>query len=246
MLISVLHNIGGTYRRGFELFSLAPLIVALAVIPEFIQHVAEIYLGMFDNIDRARALADDPTRWAFGYVKVAGVILTIFASARFWGVRSTGRTWWRFGDVALQRFVVAFALFMLVPFLSKPLYPHLSPATAAALDVFLAVASLPFLLPALGGLFGDREIDLREGHRRWRAFPLLIILLVAGYGPAFLVHMGLHKLAMGAPLSVVWLLMAGDALVVGLLASLTGAALALGYRAAFPSLPDQPAAGSTT
>ena len=49
------------YRLGFSLFWLAPMAVALVVIPEFAQHVAEIKLGMFESRAAAHALSMDVT-----------------------------------------------------------------------------------------------------------------------------------------------------------------------------------------
>lgn len=45
------------YRGSMVLFTAAPLIVAIAAIPEFLQHVVEINIGMFDSRAAAHALA---------------------------------------------------------------------------------------------------------------------------------------------------------------------------------------------
>ena len=44
-----------TYRHGGHMVVMAPLILAIAVVPEFLQHIGEIHLGMFDSVDRFRA-----------------------------------------------------------------------------------------------------------------------------------------------------------------------------------------------
>lgn len=72
------------YPRGVSMIWLAPAALALVVIPEFAQHVVEVRLGMFDSVEAARSIQNDPTRWAFGYVKIAGLVLTFLAAARFW------------------------------------------------------------------------------------------------------------------------------------------------------------------
>ncbi|MFN3511007.1 MAG: hypothetical protein ACK4ZA_06600, partial [Tsuneonella troitsensis] len=60
--------IGALIRRtrdvavdSFRIWWLAPVIPLIAVLPEFAQHVAEVRLGMFDSIEQARAIANDPT-----------------------------------------------------------------------------------------------------------------------------------------------------------------------------------------
>ena len=58
----LLSSIVALYRRGISMLWVAPAVLALVVVPEFLQHVAEINLGMFDNRESARAAAEDPLR----------------------------------------------------------------------------------------------------------------------------------------------------------------------------------------
>jgi hypothetical protein len=226
------------YRRGFALFLLAPLIVALVVIPEFLQHIVEIRLGMFESVERFRALGSDPTRWAFGYVKLAGLALSMVAAARFWGVRETGGIWWNLRDVAWIPLCIGTALFIFVPAVSDPFVGRIPEWLHQIILWGLSIAVLPLLFVVLAALFGDRSTRFVEGYRRgWRWLPLLALLLVVAYGPALALHLGLHRLAAGLATPIVWALMTVDALVVGLLASLAGAALSLAYRAWRPGRP---------
>ena len=223
------------YSRGFALFLLAPVIIAIVAIPEFLQHIAEIRLGMFDSIEHARALANDPQRWAFGYAKVGGMTIAIFAAARFWGARDHGGSWWRLGNIAWWPLVVGLALFVLPPALFDWARPWLPAWAYWTGYVAASLGTPPLIFSILAALVGDRRVGPRGSFwldGRW--LPLLLILLIAAYAPGMAVHYGLHRLAMGAPAALVWLLMAADALVVGLMASLIGAAFSLAYGAARP------------
>jgi hypothetical protein len=223
--------LGLLYRRGFALFVLAPVIVAVVVLPEFLQHIAEIRLGMFDSREAAHALANDPTRWAFGYAKLAGLALAMFAAARFWLVQRRG-CWWRLGDVAWLQFVVAAVLFLFVPTAADPMRGMIPEWAYYAVVGVLSLARLPLLFAAMAALAGKRDWSLLRHYRRdWRWIPLLLVLLVAAYAPLVL-HYGFHRLALGAPKLVIWPLMAMDALTVGLLASLVGAAFSVAYESA--------------
>lgn len=220
------------YRRGFLLFALAPLIVALVVLPEFLQHVVEIRLGMFESIARARELANDPTRWAFGYVKLTGFLLAILGAARFWNAREQGGRWWDLRNVAWIRLALGVALFVGASALPEPLHGRVPEWAFQLLYWSLSLATLPLLLVILGALFGENGGSLVAGYLRgWRWLPLLLLLLVAAYGPAMAVHYGLHRLAVGQPAALIWPLMTLDSLVVGLNAALVGGALSLACRA---------------
>lgn len=220
------------YRLGLGLFVTAPVAVAPVAVPEFAQHVAEIAIGMFDSRAAARALSADPTRMAFGYAKLAGLALAFLACARAVWCRLEGGRWYDLRDVAWVRLGIGFAAFMAIGGLGMPLGHSLPPSALLPLNVILSIASLPFLLVALAGLFGDRETAWRDILRRgWPGVLLLVLLFLTGFAPAQGVHMGNHLLAFGRPAAVVWALMVWDSLVVGALAALTGAAFALAYAA---------------
>jgi len=224
------------YSRGFALFALAPLIIAIVTIPEFVQHTAEIRLGMFDDIETARGVANGAERWAFGYAKLAGLLIGMFGAARFWGLRDRGAgRWWSPRDIVWMPLAAGLVLFLFVPSLPDLIHPWLPEWAYQTLYWGLSLAVIPFLFVILGALFGDRSVGPFANYwRDWRWVPLLLLLLVAAYAPAMGVHYGLHRLAMGLPRLAVWPIMAVDALVVALLASLAGAAFSVAYRAARP------------
>lgn len=222
------------YRHGLTLFVVAPVAVALIVVPEFVQHVVEIDLGMFDSREAARALANDPTRWAFGYAKLTGLVLAFLACARaVWARLESGPRWYDLRGIAWGRLVVGLALFMAVGSIAAPFSGRVDPRLVLGLNVIGTIASLPFLFLALAGLFGDRTTPWRPLLTRcWPAVALLLLLLLSGFGALQAVHMADHLLAFGRPAPLVWALMVWDSLVVGALAATTGAAFALSYRLA--------------
>lgn len=231
-LATLLHALVATYRRGFALFLLAPAAVALVVVPEFAQHVVEIQGGMFDSRAAAHAFADDPLRWAFGYAKLTGLALAFLASARFWWTREHGGSWWRLGDIAWGKLLLGLLLFVAVPTPVALLEGRVDPLLYQVVMWTVSIATLPFALLLLAGLFGDRAMTVRTiVTRGWLWLPLLIVLLVVAFLPAQLLHGQLHTWSLGQPVALVWALMTFDSLLVGLLASLTGAALFTGYDA---------------
>ncbi len=228
----LLRSVIDLYPRGVALFWLAPAVLALVVVPEFIQHVAEIELGMFGKGESARAVADDPLRWAFGYVKIAGLVLTFLAAARFWWVRASEQRWWDLRTVAWGRFLAGLLLFGALPLLGELIEPVAGTTAKDIATWLITFATLPFLLLMLAGLFGDRQTTLRQMWTGgWPALLMLCVLVPLAFAPAQILHGFNHRWAFGAEPVLVWVLMIFDSLVVGLLAALTGTALFLGYAA---------------
>lgn len=231
-LALLFRSIVDLYPRGVALFWLAPAVLALVVVPEFLQHVAEIELGMFDNGESARKVADDPIRWAFGYAKIAGLILAFFAAARFWWLRGGEQRWWDLRTVAWGRFLAGLLLFCGLPLLGELIEPVAGTTAKDVATWLITFATLPFLLLMLAGLFGDRQTTLRQMWTRgWPALLMLCLLVPLAFAPAQILHGFNHRWAFGAEPVLVWVLMIFDSLVVGLLAALTGTALFLGYAA---------------
>jgi hypothetical protein len=225
------------FRRGVGLFWIGPAVVALVVLPEFAQHVAEIQLGMFDGLDAAKAAGDAPLRWAFGYVKIAGLVLTFIAAARFWWCRTHGGRWYDLRQIAWGRLLSGFVLFMAIGSVTELVAPLTGQKAPLAAIVIASLLSLPFLFVMLAGLFGDRTTPMKTLiARSWPWLLLLALLLPLGYAPLFWLHGMNHKWALGAHDAVVWALMVFDSLVVGLMASFVGAALFVAYDRFYRSI----------
>jgi hypothetical protein len=222
MLTLIWHSLIEQYRKGFALFVVGPIVLVLIVIPEFAQHIVEIQIGMFDSRQAAKALSSDSTRMAFGYVKIAGLVLTFFAAARFWWTRENGGKWWDLRQMRWANFLIGAALFVGIGMLAEPFKAYLTATPFMLLQIFFSLLSLPMLFYALSGLFGDASLTIKQAMTRsWAYLPLLLILLGAGFAPAQILHGMNHG----------WALMIFDSLVVGLLASLVGSAMYVAYAA---------------
>ncbi|MEG3179145.1 hypothetical protein [Sphingomonas sp. LT1P40] len=228
----ILGCLSDTYRRGFMLFAIGLPAAALVIVPEFAQHVAEIQNGMFDSRAGAQAFANTPLRWGFGYVKLVGLVLAFLACARFWWTREHGGRWWWPGEIAWGRLFGAAAIIALVSLSTWPLRGHVQDNWLDIADLILSLLTLPLVFYMLSGLFGDRSIPLSVMLKRsWPWVVLLALLMIFAFAPPQFVHGLLHKWAIGQSRPVIWVLMIVDSVVVGLLASLVGAALYTAYDA---------------
>ena len=220
-----------TYRLGGRMVVAAPLLLLIAVLPELLQHAAEIHLGMFDSIDRFRALSADPLRWSFGYLKVAGFVVAILACARFWAVGSIRRAL-MIPPAALIRaaagLIIGFAVAWPFTWLNTQ---GIAPAINVPLQILSAVIQGAFLVYIVGALLEEKAVTpVRAMTSLLPAAVVLTLLAALAFAPAQALHMANHKLALGQPLPIVWFLMIFDALWVGLFAALVGSALFVGVR----------------
>lgn len=232
--MTILRALGGAiadyFCLAFSLFLVGPLVVALVVVPEFVQHIVEIHLGMFDSLAAAKIAGQDPLRWAFGYVKIAGLVLAFIASARFWWCRKHGGRWYDPRQFAWGRLLLGFALFMAIGSVGELVPLFTGTKAPIAVPIVASLLSLPFLFVMLAGLFGDRATPLKAlTLQSWPWLLLLALLLPLGFAPLSWLHGMNHRWALGMPDIAVWALMMFDALVVGLMASSVGAAMFVAY-----------------
>lgn len=228
--------LGGTLRRIVETYRLggltllaAPALVAIAVLPEFAQHVVEIRLGMYESVDAFRALSNDPMRWAFGYAKIAGFLVAILAIARFWAVDGEWRRLPRPGWLPTGRIVLSIVLAQGSAWLLDLAKGH-GQAADIGLTTVSAIVQVILSVYLVGALLGDRAATLRWSMGRgWPRALFVTLLLALTFAPCQALHMANHRIAIGSPAAIVWAMMVWDSLFVGLFAALIGSAMVVGY-----------------
>jgi hypothetical protein len=219
-----------TYRLGGDAVIAAPLIVALAMLPELIQHAVEIKLGMFESLAMFRAHGADALRMGFGYAKVAGFTLAILGVARFWAVGGvlTQTIKVPLRDVGRLALAIALAVIQSVAFRQMQAQ-DIAPAWLLATASLIFQASLSLYM--VGAVLGDERATLRWTLTNgWPRALFMTLLLAATFAPCQMLHTANHRLAIGSPAAATWALMAFDGLFVGLFAALVGSAMYVGYR----------------
>jgi hypothetical protein len=228
----VLRCLDETYRLGFRTLLVAPAVVAVAALPEFVQHVAEIRMGMFDSREAAAAVANGATRWGFGYAKIVGFVLAILLAARLWGRGGSVRALLAMRPLRLVAVVAILVALVLggggMVWAIQRLLPQATPF-ATLLSGILQLGMLVWLV---GVLVEDPRASLRRAlTAQWPTAALMLFLAAAAFLPAQWLHGIDHRVALGQPRAIVWPLMIFDSLVVGVMAGLVGTALAVAYRA---------------
>lgn len=220
----------GVLRDAVWLFRLAPLIPLIAILPELVQHVWEVSAGMFASKAAFNAHAMDAARWQFGYFKIAGLMVAIFAAARFWAARQAGQRFFDARAVAWRPFFIALGLNIVVTALVFAAGQIVPLQFKSAFDLVLGLVTLPLLPLIVAPLLGISDFTLKRAFTAgWWIALRTALIIAAGFVPLQWLHGLNHTVALGQPDLLVWLLMAWDALVVGLMASVMGTGLHHGF-----------------
>jgi hypothetical protein len=221
-----------TFRLGARTALVAPVLLAVSVLPEFAQHAAEVHLGMYESRAAFRAAGDDPLRWAFAYPKLAGFVLAILLIARFWALGSVRKAV-MVGGGNLLRLAFAIGLTLAAEYSFDRLDDvSASPAIDIALAIVSALIQTGLLVYIVGALIDDRTNGLRRAFtEKWPTALLITLLAAIVFVPGQALHMGNHLAAFGQPAAIVWGLMLFDSLWIGMMTACLGTALHVGYAA---------------
>ena len=244
VVIALLRRFSAVLRDGLRIWWLAPIIPLIVVLPEFVQHIAEIDLGMFESRTRAAAVADDPQRMIPGYAKLAGLLLSILATIRFWGAQRQGTRWYDLRHVAWKPLLIAIGLLMLSALPGLGIRAQWGDEAGDIADLVISLLTLPLLVLVVLSLAGDRTASVGSVFRTgWLAALRMIVFGAILWLPLQALHQANHTWAIGADPVLVWALMVFDSLVVGLLATWAGTAL---HHGALPlDEPVEPRAGAS-
>jgi hypothetical protein len=216
------------YADAARLMTALPLVFALPVVAELVQHWVEYRAGMFDSIAGAEAAGDDPARMAFGQIKFLSLLLVPFWITRWFFFRDDPdrpllgdrRSVMLYIPVLLLSFVLALPQQFGGSLLST-LVPDPGTLMAIGFAYFLATLVLEIYLTIwkVGAALGNSGLtipaSLRIMHGNfWWSFGLYLLAFL----PLMILHYGLFGLAVGRSGGLLWTLLVADSLVVGLLA----------------------------
>lgn len=216
-------------RAAMRVLSAAPWLLLPVLLAEGAQHVVEIKLGMFASREIFAALAQDATRMAFGYTKIAGLVISFLLVARFVATGSIRRALlpsWR--SLLAVLFLVGLTTAMDMGFKSAPARAFAPELVLQSVNFALQVALTALLLAAL---FEDRWPVVKAA--RWRILGAIVAsgaLPAMAFVPMQMLHRANHLWALEQPLPVVLALMLFDTLLVGGMALALGAGAAVGWR----------------
>ena len=223
----MLSQIKRAYADSARIIVALPLLFALPVAAELIQHAIEYSSGMFDSLAAMEAAGDDPARMGFGQVKILALLLLLYWVSRwqvfrgrpdrpvagdrasallFLGVVLFGTATavvQQFGGSWLAPFVRDSGTLMAIGFAAFFLF--------AALDVWLSVWKVG---AALGNPLLSIPASFRIMRGRfWWSFGFTFAMII----PLMVAHYALNAVAVGRPEPLLLAILALDALLVGYL-----------------------------
>ena len=218
------------YRRGFAAVRLVPGFLLVAAIPEFVQHIAEIRMGMFHSSAEAKAVGNSRLRWEFGYFKLAGLALALILVARFWAKGRSWRAALLISPRVLGHALIAVGVIVGLGLLLAPERLTLPMPLDVARTILSSVLQTGLFAWVVGIVLEDKTLTLRNTFtERFPSAIVVTILFAAGMLPLQVVHGLDHRFALARPEAIVWTLMTWDAFLVGVMAMLGGSGIYLGY-----------------
>lgn len=220
-------DIRQVYSNAGRFARVMPLIFLLPALPELMQHVAEVHLGMYASRAAAKAMAGSGLRLGFGYAKTLALLLPGYWFIRYlaWG---DARRAARLERPAAALWLVLFAWngFLQAWGLFGPSTGALLGFTGRTAVTVVAVGSLAMsvcgvYLTAWGVAWplGNARIGpLQSAKLMVGSFWRTLGYLAACVLPLFVLHYALGLGAIGRPAWLVWPMLVVDAGVVALFA----------------------------
>ncbi len=211
------------YRDSWIVIVTFPLLSLIPVAFEIAQHVVEVRIGMYESIEAALTVENNPWRLAFAVPKVVALWLPLYWSSRMLAFRDPARAR-ELDGVALRPFAVF--LGAQVAFAVVQLY-WLPRSSGWQVTTFFVSESIEALLVAWGvaSALGNRTLGPRESAAiMFRRVPWTVVYLFVVGLPLLVPHYVLAGIAMKGSHGFLWPILIVDSLLVGWLAALLAAA----------------------
>lgn len=214
-----LASIYGAHRDSLLFLLACPLLAAVPVVVEMIQHVVEVKLGMYDSLAAAKAADAHPLRMAFGFAKTLALSLAGYWVMRWmaWRDPSVAGRWDRRAAVLFAGVLAYHAILSAVQLFALPrTTAMLAAGFALSLVAGPLLAAWGVAAPLGNGAIGPlASIRLMAPRLLWSAAFMLVTIL-----PLMVAHYALGAAAVLGPRALLWPVLVVDSLLVGWLAAL--------------------------
>ena len=232
----------GAYSGAWRYALACPLLFAVPVAVEFVQHVIEMRIGMYDGFAAAQAVEMHPARMGWGLIKTLSLVAALYWTARFLILPGGAARAGRLEPAAVRLFalVMLWSLVWTVALLWGGRWMSAAGLGDQAVAAGIAATLCLFVFDALlapwkvGAALGNAELGFVRsiqlvGRQIWWAMAFIVLAVL----PPMILHYAFFFLAIGAPESAAWAILAVDSLLVGYLGAVIAAVnVAIARRAA--------------
>lgn len=217
----------GAHVDGLRVARGLPLLFAIMVAWEFGQHIVEVRIGLFDSETAAKAVSQDGSRMALGWIKMILVYAGGFFAIRYlvWGSSArtlavSRRTVLRYLPYVAYSLILFALIFYAGSFIAADRVMAFRATIGLAQVLIEPLLMLWIVSAATDGPVGGplQSATLTGRHYLWA----LALFFVARL-PTNAAHQLLNRYAIGQPPALVWAMLAIDAVVVGLLVAIVPA-----------------------
>lgn len=191
---------------------------------EFAQHVVEYRIGMFENVETARAVSMDSSRMMLGWIKMLSVYVGGFFVLRYLGtvranraVSAPGIAFLRYLPYLIYSLILFGALFYARQYLAEDKVVPVQ-ATIGLGQVFIEPMLMAWIVSSAtdGAVPNPIASARRTGLLYLYALPLFFV----GRLPINILHQMLNRYAVGREPILLWPMLVVDAVVVGLIVAI--------------------------
>lgn len=216
-------NLSYVHRESWAFLLACPVIIAIPIVVEFVQHVVEMQIGMYDGPAGAETADGNALRLQVGFAKTLAVSIIGYSVIRFLAGGRDKAAAYRLEWPAVKLFALVFALQALFAFLALFVFTGMTPVSIGFTVFGLLFAPLVarFIAAAPLGVLITPWASIKQ---LWRQLPWLFAFNLVAVLPLMVVHNGLGIGAVFAPGDPFkWVLLVADSVLVGWLAALMGA-----------------------
>jgi len=217
----------GAHIDGLRVARGLQLLFAIMVAWEFGQHIIEVRIGLFDSVAAAKAVSQDGSRMALGWIKMILVYAGGFFAIRYlmWG--SSARPL-HVSRRAVLRYLpyVAYSLILFALIFYAGSFIAAEHVMAFRTTIGLTqVLVEPLLMLWIVSAATDGPVGgpLQSAKLLGRYYIWALALFFVARLPTNAAHQLLNRYAIGQPPALVWAMLALDAVVVGLLVAIVPA-----------------------
>ena len=219
----------GSYADSVRALAALPWLFAAIIGWEFAQHVVEVRLGMFESREIARAMNDDGLRMVFGWIKMASIYVGAFFVIRHFAGSREDRALAPLGTAArrfLPYVLYALAVFGAL-FYAADLVPASQVDTVRGTLGLVQLLIEPLLMVWVVAAATDGRITnpIASARRLGWLYVLALPLYLLVRLPLGLLHQYLNTVPMGESGAMLWMPLALDSLVVGLIVAIVPVAM---------------------